>query len=254
MPSGIVFNIQRFCLHDGPGIRTTVFLKGCGMRCLWCHNPEAISLKPEVNAEGKTIGAVMSVESVMQTVEKDRRYYENSGGGLTLSGGEPLFQFAFAQALLRAAREHGLQTCAETSGQMPERRYAETLTDVDLFLYDIKAHDPRRHQELTGVTNTRILANLDFLYHHGAAIVLRCPLIPGVNDSPEHLRFISRLAEQYPDLRGIELMPFHNMAAGKWRSAGQEWRLGDLPSADEAIQLRWLEDLHHLGCDRVKIS
>jgi glycyl-radical enzyme activating protein len=254
MRKGIVFNIQRFCLHDGPGIRTTVFLKGCGMSCLWCHNPEAISVKPEINVEGKTIGTGMTVESIMQIVEKDRRYYENSGGGLTLSGGEPLFQFAFAQELLAAAHDLSLHTCVETSGQMSERQYAAVMADVDLFLYDIKAHDPLLHQELTGKTNTRILANLDFLYRQGAAIVLRCPLIPGVNDSPAHLRFISSLNEQYPELKGVEIMAFHNMAAGKWRSAGREWVLGDVPSADEVIQSRWMEDLRRLGCDRIRIS
>jgi glycyl-radical enzyme activating protein len=253
MRSGIVFNIQRFCLHDGPGIRTTVFLKGCGMRCVWCHNPEAIRVKPEVTAEGKTIGTAMTVESILQIVERDRRYYENSGGGLTLSGGEPLFQFSFAKELLHAARDRGLHTCVETSGQMPERQYAEVMADVDLFLYDIKAHDPFLHQKLTGISNTRILANLDFLYCQGAAIAVRCPLIPGVNDSPAHLRFISGLAKQYPQLKGIEIMPFHNMAAGKWRSAGREWVLGDLPSADETIKSRWMEQLDQLGCNRISL-
>jgi len=253
MSSGIVLNIQRFSLHDGDGIRTTVFLKGCGLRCVWCHNPEAMLLQPQMSVDGKMLGVEMTVDQVIAAVEKDRRYYENSGGGLTLSGGEPLFQFTFARDLLTEAKRRGLHICLDTAGDVPQSHFASVLPLVDVFLYDIKAHTPEQHQRLTGVENKRILANLEFLYASGAAITLRCPLIPGINDTPDHLAWIASLARRYPNLRGIDIMPFHNMAAGKWRAIGKTWTLGDLPNASEADRARWLETLRACGYINIRL-
>jgi pyruvate formate lyase activating enzyme len=298
---GLVFDIQRFALHDGPGIRTTVFLKGCPLRCLWCHNPESQSFRPQIGfktdrcqhclacvavcphgaqreAQGRhvmdqahcqvcqrclpvcayaalrLIGEERSVGEVLAEALKDRAYYERSGGGLTLSGGEPLGQFAFARDLLAAARAAGLHTCLDTTGFDRWEHLAALLPLVDLFLYDYKATDADEHRRLTGVSNGRILANLHRLYGQGAAIVLRCPLVPGINDGPAHMQGIAALARHYPNLVGVEILPYHNMGRHKAAEVGMAPVLDDLPSADEQTQAQWLETLHGLGCISARLG
>lgn len=256
--TGIVFDIQRFSLHDGPGIRTTVFLKGCHLRCLWCHNPESMEAQPQTitkpDGTQHTFGRVMTVDSVMAVLEKDAPYYRKSGGGITLSGGEPMFQLQFTKALLQTCQARGWHTCLDTSGFAGHKAYEAVMPFVDLFLFDIKAHNTAVHTQLTGRSSARILENLCFLYQSGAAIRLRCPLVPGVNDSLAHLRFISDLSEKYPHLEGIEIMPYHSMAAEKWRSLGMKFVLEGKASADDAVQKTWLETLHSYGCAMAKIG
>ncbi len=298
---GIVSDIQRASLRDGPGIRTTVFLKGCPLRCRWCHNPEAISPRPqlffaadrcvgcgacagtcalavhrvgsgaheidfekcdlcarcieECNASGlKIVGQEMSVDDIMREVMADWEFYRNSGGGVTLSGGEPLFQHAFASAILRRAQERKVHTCVETSGFVAPDKFAEVLPAVDLLLFDYKATRDEDHRSLTGVSNRLILSNLNTAYQQGKAIILRCPIIPGLNDTAEHFEGVRALDERYPRLQGIELMPYHDFGSSKRASVGLAETATPLrvPAAEEPQ--RWLEALQALGCAKARIG
>ena len=280
----IVFDIEKFAVHDGPGIRTVVFIKGCPLHCLWCHNPESQSFEPELLfdpdkctrcgkcvsvcpqhfhtiAEGKhsfnraacihcgkcaefcpaealkAVGRKMSVEKVMEEVMKDRVFYENSGGGITLSGGEPLSHFTFTAALLKAAKAAGLHTAIETSGFAPWERIGELLCAVDLWLWDVKAV-PEKYERLTGVPAQPILENLKKLDQAGAAVVLRCPLVPGINDEDAALHHIAELANGLKNVQRIDLEPYHPMGEGKSRELGRK-DVFHAPFTSEADKKRW---------------
>lgn len=267
--TGNVFDIQKFSLHDGPGIRTAIFLKGCPLRCIWCHNPESRSGKKEIlfSAEkcvkcGKCVllcphqchtvnekehrfkrenctgcglctkqcytealtlcGKEMSVEAVIKEVLKDRIFYENSGGGITLSGGEPMTQFSFTKELLAWAKKENLHTAMETCGFAPQENYAKILALTDLFLFDIKSMDEAKHIKFTGKSNTLILENLRFLDENGAKIRLRCPLIPTLNDSEEELIKIAELANTLKNVEAIDVEPYHPLGVSKAAQLGDQ--------------------------------
>lgn len=271
MEKGLVFGIQHFSIHDGPGIRSTVFLKGCPLRCLWCHNPEGLScnidleyvenecthcgscgfiynnmakvndLNPEVkrkiakncpNGALQIVGTYMSVDEVLNEVMKDRHYFETSGGGLTLSGGEPMMQPDFAIALAKRAKENHISTALETCGFSSLENYKKIMPYIDVFLWDYKASDVKTHEALVGVSNTRILENLAWLYEQGAKIILRCPLIPGVNDSEEHLDAIAKMHRRFPNLAGVQIMPYHNLGTGKAKRIGFHQNKYQVPGKD----------------------
>ncbi len=261
-----IFDIQRFCVKDGPGIRTTVFTKGCPLNCLWCHNPESKQKTPQLAFDGSKClgcgscvnacddGAIISVgefdkskctlcgecvnacvgaleilgrdaqlDDVLQTVLSDKSFYDNSGGGLTVSGGEPLFSPEFTRRLLAKAKEQGIHTCLETSGFAKWEILEAIAPYVDLFLFDIKETDASLHKQYTGVDNGQILQNLFRLNEIGAKIVLRCPIIPGYNDRNDHLKSIAGLSNQLDNVMHIEVLPYHSLGKSKSLLIGQEY-------------------------------
>ncbi len=293
--TGRIFEIQRFSIHDGPGIRTTVFMKGCSLRCRWCHNPEGQSPEPQISflpdkcigcgyclkvcpheahrlenerhvldrercevcglctkecyaGALEFVGREITVAETLEEVLRDLPFYENSGGGMTLSGGEPLFQFEFTKALLRAAKDAGLHCCLETSGQTEHERLEQIRPHVDLFLYDYKETDPQRHQEYTGVSNDKIRDNLSRLHAAGARIRLRCPIVPGYNDREDHFAGIAALAQELPDLEGVELMPYHRLGESKLERFGMaNGKRIVAQTPDQAAIAHWTAALASLG-------
>ena len=217
---GIVFDVKRGSVKDGPGIRTSVFFKGCPLRCVWCHNPESWLPEPEPDGAA-VIGREVSVSELMEEILVDRIFYRTSGGGVTLTGGEPMMQFAFLRELLTAAKAAQISTALDTCGFAPWEEYREILGLIDLFLYDFKAADSIRHRELTGVENELILENLCRLNEAGAVIFLRCPLVPGVNDSPEHLAAIAGWAERLSGVEEVTLEPYHPLGMEKAERRGR---------------------------------
>ena len=273
---GMIFDIQRFSLQDGPGIRTTVFFKGCSLDCFWCHNPEskssfqqlqffrhlctgcracisACSQKAlEMGTDHRAIlrrdrclvcgdcakvcpaealmmcGSYKTVDDVMQVLLRDKPFYEQSGGGITISGGEPLMQADFAAELLKRCRDEGLHTAVDTAGHVPWESFEKVLPYTHLFLYDLKGLDSDKHKQATGVDQAVILRNLERLSNTGASIIIRIPVIPGYNDQIEDM---TRMAQYLHELQGIEcveLSPYHRLADGKLESLGQK---SDMPEA-----------------------
>ena len=206
--SAVVFDVEHFATREGPGIRTAVFLKGCPLRCMWCHNPESWSREIERYPDGAVVGRVMSVGAVLEEVLRDKPFYDNSGGGLTVSGGEPLFHGEFLKELLARTKEVGVRTAVETSGHAPSALIEELHPLVDLWLYDIKGMDPGRHKEHTGTDNVAILRNLRWLDAHDAKIVLRCPMIPGINDFRSNLAALGALADGLESVGEVDVEPY----------------------------------------------
>jgi len=271
--TGIIFDIKHFAVHDGPGIRTTVFLKGCPLRCLWCHSPESQSPRPEVAyypnlcisceacveacpngaqtlgtpkilrelctgtgrcAEECYAGALVmygetaTVGDVLEEVGKDAVLYETSGGGVTLSGGEPAAQPGFASTLLGALKAAGYHTALDTSGEAPWEVMEKIIADADLVLYDLKHMDPGIHEELTEASNERILDNLKKISESEMELVVRVPVIPGHNDSHENINTMGEFLESLKGIAAVELLPYHNLGVPKYIALGREYPLHGL--------------------------
>ena len=277
-----VFNIQKFCTDDGPGIRTTVFLKGCHLRCAWCHNPEGLSPTPLLELRrvdcvscgrcagvcpngvhsfsnshhhidrslcvgcGKCVescpygalafcGRTMTAGEVLESALADKPFYFPQGG-ITISGGEPLLQPDFVLALGTLAKAEGIHVCVETSGAVAFSVFEKILPAVDLFLFDVKETDPESHLQYTGVKNDLPLANLKTLNGLGIPVVLRCPIIPGVNDRREHLESLAKLFVSLDSAAGIQLMPYHPLGQGKLTRYGASATSFRVPQPGEILQ------------------
>ena len=238
---GRIFDIQRYSIHDGPGIRTIVFLKGCVLRCRWCCNPESQSYEIEtmmVHGKSKTIGRDVTVKEVMETVEKDRQYYRRSGGGLTLSGGESLCQPEFATALLKAAKENGINTAMESMGCAPYETIEKMLPYLDTYLMDIKHTNMAKHKEFTGKSNELMLVNAKKIAESGHTnLVIRVPVIPGFNDRVDEIESIARFADNLKGVKKIHLLPYHRLGQDKYEGLGREYLMGDvLPPTNEYME------------------
>lgn len=287
--TGEIFSIERFSLHDGPGIRTSIFLKGCSLHCIWCHNPESHEKGPAlqylekecagciacvsacpVNAhcfvKGRHLidrkkctgcgtcslvcpgdalkiwGKTYRIEEVMQVILKDASYY-GTDGGVTLSGGEPLLQPEFAAELLRECKDRGIGTCVETAGCVPQEAFYRVLDTTDLFLYDYKLDSQDQMNRYTGGSLKRVMENLELLVKHKKRVVLRCPIIPGINDTQEHIEAIAALADRF-SLDNIEIMPYHGYGEDKWRQAGKKYVLLGLPNMGKETAALYREKIY----------
>jgi pyruvate formate lyase activating enzyme len=196
----------------------------------------------------------MTVEEVMKEVLADVDFYDDSGGGLTLSGGEPLLQLSFSAALLRSCKENNIHTCVETSGYVSPRQFKDVLSWMDILLFDYKITGAGNHEKYTGVPNKVILENLDLAYCLGVPIILRCPIIPDVNDTKEHFRGIRALDLKYPNLAGIEIMPYHALGNSKRLSIGMEMTFCNLKTVSPESSSQWIEQLMEMGCKKVRVG
>lgn len=279
--TGTITDIQHFSIHDGPGIRTTVFLKGCNQRCFWCHNPETLAAGPQlqlfldrcigcgacfercpqgahVMVNGTRtfnraicaacgtcvdtcyaqalilVGEVKTVDEVVDVVLRDRPFYETSGGGVTLSGGEPLLQPDFAYGMLASCYAEGVHTAIETAANVPWERIARILPVTDLVMMDVKVMDDARHREFVGVPNGRILANARRLGQQDKPLIVRTPVVPGVNDDAASVAAIAEFVAALPNLLYYELLRFHGMAKNKYDSLEMDYGAAGLAAPSEA--------------------
>lgn len=224
---GRIFDIQKYSIHDGPGIRTIVFLKGCAFRCRWCCNPESQSFDIEnmmFGGKSKIVGTDVTVREVMNEVLKDNFYYQRSGGGLTLSGGESLLQPEFAISLLKAAKEYGISTAIETTGFAKFEVISEFLKYLDYVLLDIKHINDEKHREFCGQSNKLVLENAIKMKQSGANLVIRVPVIPGFNNTVEEISEIAAFAKAL-GVEKLHLLPYHRMGEDKYQGLGREYLL-----------------------------
>lgn len=292
--TGIIFDIQRFCLHDGPGIRTTVFFKGCNLRCAWCHNPESFTLKKQLmydaskcvmcgkcaevcpfnihviddanhyvdikkcKACGKCvescvpealriIGREMTVSDIIKEIEKDLKYYEHSCGGATLSGGECTLQFDFCLELLKQLKQKNIHTCIETNLMINNDKLKQLIPFTDLFLADYKLSSNELHSAYTGADNAVIISNLEILNNEQCKVVLRCPIIPGINDNSAHLDSVAQIYNKYRCIQYVEIMPYHGTGKYKWINLGIGYIFDYMETVDKNTAEEWKKTLSAKG-------
>lgn len=250
----MIFDIKRFAVHDGEGIRTTVFFKGCPLRCAWCHNPEGIdpnhqTITKEITLDDRTfekqeiIGREMTAQEVMIEILKDKIFFEHSVGGVTFSGGEPLLQIDFLKELLIECRKENLSITLDTCG-LASRKDLEMIIDlVDLFLFDLKIMTEELHKKYLGTSNKIILENLKFLAQKKKNIIIRFPLIPEVTDNEKNLNEMLRFLRNFPEIKEINLLPYHKIAAEKYKRLNLEYHEFTEPDQDklDSIKQFWNE-------------
>lgn len=247
---GRIFNVQRFSIHDGPGIRTIVFLKGCSLRCRWCCNPESQSFDFEaITTAGvtKQVGKDTTVADVIDEVERDRVYYNRSGGGgLTLSGGECLCQPAFSEALLKVAKQRGISTAIETAGYAKLDVVKRIIPHVDTVLMDIKHMDAEKHREFTGKDNALILENARYIAKESRELIIRVPVIPTFNDTPSEIRDIARFARSL-GVRELHLLPYHRIGSDKYAGLGRTYTMAHISVPDKQQMQELLQTVNDAG-------
>lgn len=245
--SGRIFDIQRYSIHDGIGVRTIVFLKGCALRCRWCCNPESQEYEIQtmmVNGKPKTIGRDVTVKEVMDVVKRDMPYYGRSGGGLTLSGGESLLQPEFAVELLKASKEMGINTAMESMGYAEFETIMKFLPFLDTYLMDIKHMNPAKHKEFTGKENTRMVENAKKIAESRMCeLIIRVPVIPGFNDSENEILEIAAFADSLPGVSQIHLLPYHKYGQGKYEGLGRPYLMGDAPTIPGEKMEQWRDSV-----------
>lgn len=240
--TGRIFDIQRYSLHDGPGIRSIVFLKGCYLRCRWCCNPESQEYKLQELTQGgktRTVGRDVTVAEVMDEILQDAVYYRRSGGGVTLSGGECMAQPEFAEALLRAVHEYGYDTAIETTAFAAREVVERLLPHVDHFLLDIKHMDSAKHEAFCGKPNARILENAKFIAENARDLIIRVPTVPTFNATPEEIAAIARFAASLPGVKELHLLPYHRLGQDKYAGLGRTYTLSHItpPTGEEMERL-----------------
>lgn len=282
---GLIFDLKRYAVHDGPGIRLNVFFKGCPLHCLWCHNPEGVGFEPELmlmpnrcarcgdcvsvcryqalsqNGDGQVVadrsrcilcgdclqacqreaieiaGRKMTVEEIATEAEKERVFFEQSGGGVTLTGGEPLAQPAFAEALIEGLKSHGFHVALDTSGYAPAEVFRRLAEKADLVLFDLKIMDETRHKKYTGVSNGIILENLRSLESIGKPVWVRFPFIPGVNDDEKNLEAMASFLSRLRSVEQVNILPYHKGGVEKIRRLGREGEFAVFePPSEEKVQ------------------
>jgi pyruvate formate lyase activating enzyme len=302
-PKGIIFNIERFTLHDGPGIRTTVFLKGCPLNCVWCCNPESQSLAPQlayfkekcnacgrcpplcpksaISSGGKNqpvivnfalcdgcgacvpacipdalvmMGEEKTAAEIVEIVKRDLPFYTRSGGGVTLSGGEPLAQPDFSAEILRLCKPEGIHTAIQTCGYAAQADIDKVLPFVDLVIFDLKHLDATAHQTLTGKSNQLILENLRYINSQAKEIVLQIPLVPGMNDSVENLTANFHLAQSLKYIKGVSLLAYHALGQSKYARIGRSYEISDLQQPDNHYLIKKSEWAAQFGVPIVRFN
>jgi len=300
MTKAIIFDIKRFSIHDGPGIRTTLFLKGCPLSCAWCHNPESQKVTPELlfrpercigcgaclevcpedaillvkerittnwalcthcgecvqvcyTGAREMAGWEVTVEDALESLERDRPFYEESGGGVTFSGGEPLSQPDFLEELLKRCKEIGLHTALDTCGHALWELMNRIRPYVDLFLFDLKVMDETLHREYTGVSNELLLENLQRLAELGHSIVVRVPIIPGINNALEDIQRLGRFVTNLSGVSRVDVLPYHEIAAEKYRRLGQEYAFQNQPVPSDEMMQNIARTLREFGLE-VKVG
>lgn len=252
---GLIFSVKKYAIHDGPGIRVTFFMKGCPLSCWWCHNPEGISPEPEnvirtdrvgdkEFSRTEVAGRLYSVDEVLDILQQERIFIDQSNGGVTFSGGEPLMQLSFIHEALQACKSNGYHTAVDTSGYYTSKKLEKVIPCTDLFLFDLKHIDPESHKKVTGVPNSIILKNFKLITRSKCDIMIRIPVIPGFNDADDHIARLNEfiLENKTENIKMINLLPYHRTGSSKYKRFNRPYKMTDVlqPTEERMEELKAL--------------